>query len=196
MKIFSASTSLQANTFMLLLLFASFIKLNLASSGNSVEIVINQCDEKISNQLCGSLLLDNNLGNRDSLSIKAQSANEKTIQPNSPSESTNQESLNYFILQLPTINTSISDLVKPLTSITLNQFHIFIRPTLYGLCILWFSWLLIYFDSKVPGVYPPSPISPSKHKKTSGHTFHLNYAIVLINGLMTFCLTLWQQLAN
>ena len=49
-------------------------------------------------------------------------------------------------------------------SLSFKKLYIFVWPSLYGLFIVWFSWLLIYFDSKVPGVCPPSPISPTKHR--------------------------------
>jgi len=171
MKFFSVSAVFRANTFVLLLLLTILINPHPATS-------------------------DTNLENGDAQTL--QSANERINEPRSSSgnqpnqEQTNQEFLNAFILQLSTMNTNM---VKCLTNFTLKEFHILIRPSLYGIFILWFSWLLIYFDSKIPGVYPPSPISPKKHRNVSGHTFHLNYAIGLINGLMTFCLILWQQLS-
>lgn len=46
----------------------------------------------------------------------------------------------------------------------LQKLSVFILPALYGLLMVLFSWLLVYYDSKVPGVYPPTPISPKKHR--------------------------------
>jgi len=67
-------------------------------------------------------------------------------------------------------------------------------PVINGLTVIIFSWIIMYFDSKIPGVYPPSPISPKKHRISSGHTFHLGYTIGLLNGLIAFSMTLWQQI--
>jgi len=86
--------------------------------------------------------------------------------------------------------------IQKLVNVELKNFYFLVRPSLYGFFIVWFSWLLIYFDSKVPGVYPPSPVSPKKNRNMSGHTFHLNYAIGLVNGFITFALILWQQTSN
>ena len=37
-------------------------------------------------------------------------------------------------------------------------------PVLCGLLTTYFTWLIVYLDSNVPGVQPPSPLSPSKYK--------------------------------
>ncbi|GFU24527.1 uncharacterized protein NPIL_163881 [Nephila pilipes] len=57
-----------------------------------------------------------------------------------------------------------------------------IKSILGGLLLVYFSWEIIYFDSIVPGIQPASPLSPSNIKSVSGHTFHMNYALALING--------------
>ncbi|XP_018319060.1 uncharacterized protein LOC108732645 [Agrilus planipennis] len=59
-------------------------------------------------------------------------------------------------------------------------------PAICGLATTWFTWLIVYLDSRVPGVQPPSPLSPSKYKLQSGHTFHLNYLFAVIVGIFVF----------
>jgi len=68
------------------------------------------------------------------------------------------------------------------------------RPALWGLLVLAFSWIIMHYDSKIPGVYPPSPLTPKKYREASGHTFHLGYAVALLNGFVAFVLSLWQQI--
>ena len=46
----------------------------------------------------------------------------------------------------------------------LKQLSILILHSLYGLLMVVFSWLLVYYDSKIPGVFPPTPVSPKKHR--------------------------------
>ncbi|GFY43150.1 uncharacterized protein TNIN_186441 [Trichonephila inaurata madagascariensis] len=58
-----------------------------------------------------------------------------------------------------------------------------VKSVLGGLLLVYFSWEIIYFDSIVPGIQPASPLSPSNIKSVSGHTFHMNYALALINGI-------------
>ncbi|KAK2144374.1 hypothetical protein LSH36_763g00014 [Paralvinella palmiformis] len=59
-----------------------------------------------------------------------------------------------------------------------------------------FSWMIIYFDSLKPGRIPPSPLSPSKYRKKSGHTFHLNYVMSFICGFVVFAYYLWLSSDN
>ena len=46
----------------------------------------------------------------------------------------------------------------------LMKLSVFLWPVINGTAIVAFSWLIIYFDSKVPGIYPPTPLSPLKHR--------------------------------
>lgn len=37
-------------------------------------------------------------------------------------------------------------------------------PILCGIMSSYFTWIMVYLDSNVPGVHPPSPLSPKKYK--------------------------------
>ena len=62
------------------------------------------------------------------------------------------------------LQSSAAILTSYLHSCFLKQLHTLVLPSLYGCSMVLFSWLLVYFDSKVPGVYPPTPVSPKKHR--------------------------------
>ncbi|RZC34749.1 ankyrin repeat and zinc finger domain-containing protein 1 [Asbolus verrucosus] len=57
-------------------------------------------------------------------------------------------------------------------------------PALCGVLTTYFTWIMVYLDSQVPGVQPPSPFSPSKYKARSGHSFHLNYVFAVLMGVL------------
>ncbi|XP_056641759.1 ADP-ribosylation factor-like protein 6-interacting protein 6 [Diorhabda sublineata] len=57
-------------------------------------------------------------------------------------------------------------------------------PILGGVLSSYFTWIMVYLDSAVPGVQPPSPLSPKKYKEQSGHTFHLNYVFAIVVGFL------------
>ncbi|XP_054288768.1 ADP-ribosylation factor-like protein 6-interacting protein 6 [Macrosteles quadrilineatus] len=44
------------------------------------------------------------------------------------------------------------------------------------------TWHLMYFDSAVPGINPPTPLSPSKYRMVSGANFHLNFIFAIAIG--------------
>ncbi|XP_050309570.1 ADP-ribosylation factor-like protein 6-interacting protein 6 [Anthonomus grandis grandis] len=58
-------------------------------------------------------------------------------------------------------------------------------PLFCGLMISYFTWMCVYLDSNVPGVSPPSPMSPERYRVQSGHTFHLNYVFAIFMGILT-----------
>ncbi|XP_022906557.2 ADP-ribosylation factor-like protein 6-interacting protein 6 [Onthophagus taurus] len=66
-------------------------------------------------------------------------------------------------------------------------------PILCGLLTTYFTGIIVFLDSDVPGVQPPSPFSPSKYRKASGHTFHSNYAFALLIGITVTCYMYWRQ---
>lgn len=47
---------------------------------------------------------------------------------------------------------------------TALRYSKFWLPVLCGTLATWFTWLMVYLDSNIPGVQPPSPLSPSRYK--------------------------------
>lgn len=60
-------------------------------------------------------------------------------------------------------------------------------PFLTGLVITYVTWVIIYYDSKVPGVQPPSPFNASN---TSGRRWHSCYIAAVANGVIFFIILL------
>ncbi|XP_017784990.1 PREDICTED: uncharacterized protein LOC108568424 [Nicrophorus vespilloides] len=56
-------------------------------------------------------------------------------------------------------------------------------PLVCGFIATYITWVMVYLDSDVPGVQPPSPLSPTTIKMQSGHTFHLNYVFAVLIGI-------------
>lgn len=75
----------------------------------------------------------------------------------------------------------------PLTAIL---YPLLVSLLLGVLCIV-LSWMITFSDSLEPGSNPPSPISPQKFRKRSGHTFHSNYVVCIANGVIVFAVSLW-----
>lgn len=54
-----------------------------------------------------------------------------------------------------------------------------------------FSWTVTYFDSFEPGMFPPTPLSPARFKKLTGHSFHMGYSIAILNGVVAALTVAW-----
>ncbi|EFA08599.2 ADP-ribosylation factor-like protein 6-interacting protein 6 [Tribolium castaneum] len=67
-------------------------------------------------------------------------------------------------------------------------------PAVCGVLTTYFTWLMVYLDSDVPGVQPPSPLSPNKYKARSGHSLHLNYVFALIMGISVAFYMYWRNI--
>jgi hypothetical protein len=65
-------------------------------------------------------------------------------------------------------------------------------PALCGVLTTYFTWMMVYLDSHVPGVQPPSPFSPNKYKTRSGHFFHLNYVFAVLMGVLVAAYMYWR----
>ncbi|CAH0564010.1 unnamed protein product [Brassicogethes aeneus] len=65
-------------------------------------------------------------------------------------------------------------------------------PILCGFLTTYFTWSMVYLDSNVPGIQPPSPLSPSKYRVQSGHSFHLNYVFAIAVGFLVTSYMYWN----
>ncbi|KAM7105487.1 ADP-ribosylation factor-like protein 6-interacting protein 6 isoform 1-T1 [Molossus nigricans] len=54
-----------------------------------------------------------------------------------------------------------------------------------------FSWTVTYFDSFEPGMFPPTPLSPARFKKLTGHSFHMGYSMAILNGIVAAVTVAW-----
>ncbi|XP_050067750.1 uncharacterized protein LOC126556532 [Anopheles maculipalpis] len=67
----------------------------------------------------------------------------------------------------------------------------------FGLLLSSFTWYIIYLDSSIPGVNPPTPFSASKKRYRGGPSsskerrFHLPYIMALLSGVVGFLLVLF-----
>uniref|UniRef100_A0A7M4FW96 ARF like GTPase 6 interacting protein 6 n=1 Tax=Crocodylus porosus TaxID=8502 RepID=A0A7M4FW96_CROPO len=60
-----------------------------------------------------------------------------------------------------------------------------------GLSCCSFSWTVTYFDSFEPGMFPPTPLSPARFKRLTGHSFHIGYSMAILNGIMAALTVVW-----
>ncbi|XP_015524855.1 uncharacterized protein [Neodiprion pinetum] len=64
---------------------------------------------------------------------------------------------------------------------------LWIRATLSGLAMMGFTWYIVYKDSSVPGVNPPSPLSLLKKSgQSSRYSMQVNYFVGVLNGILIF----------
>ncbi|XP_015675801.1 ADP-ribosylation factor-like protein 6-interacting protein 6 isoform X1 [Protobothrops mucrosquamatus] len=63
-----------------------------------------------------------------------------------------------------------------------------------GLSCCSFSWTVIYFDSFEPGMFPPTPLSPARFKRLTGHSFHMGYSMAILNGIVAAFTIAWYLL--
>lgn len=85
-------------------------------------------------------------------------------------------------------------MMKHAWTITIRYSNLWL-PVLCGALATYFTWCVVYLDSSEPGVQPPSPFSPTKYKKQSGHTFHLNYVFAVLIGLFIASYMMWRGIS-
>ncbi|KAG8125053.1 hypothetical protein E2320_020337 [Naja naja] len=51
---------------------------------------------------------------------------------------------------------------------------------------------VIYFDSFEPGMFPPTPLSPARFKRLTGHSFHMGYSMAILNGIVAAFTIAWR----
>ncbi|XP_061081626.1 ADP-ribosylation factor-like protein 6-interacting protein 6 [Conger conger] len=73
----------------------------------------------------------------------------------------------------------------------LGFWSLLILSTVAGVSCCSFSWTLTYFDSFEPGMFPPTPLSPARHRKMTGHSFHIGYSMAILNGLVAALTVVW-----
>ncbi|XP_076235612.1 uncharacterized protein LOC143180005 [Calliopsis andreniformis] len=60
------------------------------------------------------------------------------------------------------------------------------RAAICGFLMMGFTWFIIYKDSSIPGINPPSPFSPSKQQFPKATRVQINYLIGILNGILLF----------
>lgn len=86
-----------------------------------------------------------------------------------------------------TIETQVVTLYSILTELNFTNI---IACGLIGALVTVFSWMIVYLDSDIPGVNPPTPLSPRKNR--TGYQLHasnqysLGYLMTIINGFAVF----------
>ncbi|KAI4880665.1 hypothetical protein NFI96_013453 [Prochilodus magdalenae] len=73
----------------------------------------------------------------------------------------------------------------------LGFWSMLVLSSLAGVLCCSFSWTLTYFDSFEPGMFPPTPLSPAKLRKMTGHSFHMGYSMAILNGIVAALTVIW-----
>ncbi|KAG9471791.1 hypothetical protein GDO78_022747, partial [Eleutherodactylus coqui] len=94
----------------------------------------------------------------------------------------------YIVIQDMQIAKVNEDGVK--TSL-LGFWSLLVLSLFAGLSCCSFSWTVTYFDSFEPGMFPPTPLSPARFKRMTGHSFHMGYTMAILNGIVAALTVLW-----
>ncbi|MBN3323984.1 AR6P6 protein, partial [Atractosteus spatula] len=73
----------------------------------------------------------------------------------------------------------------------LGFWSLLILSVIAGISCCSFSWTLTYFDSFEPGMFPPTPLSPARYRKLTGHSFHMGYSMAILNGIVAALTVIW-----
>ncbi|XP_043255306.1 uncharacterized protein LOC122399041 [Colletes gigas] len=71
-------------------------------------------------------------------------------------------------------------------SLVFKPYGWLIKAAMSGLIMMSFTWFIIYKDSSVPGINPPSPFSPSNKGFARASGIQMNYLVGLLNGILIF----------
>ncbi|XP_017788649.1 PREDICTED: uncharacterized protein LOC108571171 [Habropoda laboriosa] len=84
------------------------------------------------------------------------------------------------------VNISQYDGVVSVMTLFFKTFGWLIRAAVSGLIMMGYTWFIIYKDSSVPGINPPSPFNPSKQRFSKTSRVQMNYLIGILNGILIF----------
>uniref|UniRef100_A0A670IM09 ARF like GTPase 6 interacting protein 6 n=1 Tax=Podarcis muralis TaxID=64176 RepID=A0A670IM09_PODMU len=73
----------------------------------------------------------------------------------------------------------------------LGFWSLLVLSLMSGLSCCSFSWTVTYFDSFEPGMFPPTPLSPARFKRMTGHSFHMGYSMAILNGIVAALALVW-----
>uniref|UniRef100_A0A8D0GHB9 ARF like GTPase 6 interacting protein 6 n=1 Tax=Sphenodon punctatus TaxID=8508 RepID=A0A8D0GHB9_SPHPU len=73
----------------------------------------------------------------------------------------------------------------------LGFWSLLVLALMTGLSCCSFSWTVTYFDSFEPGMFPPTPLSPARFKRLTGHSFHMGYSMAILNGIVAALTIVW-----
>lgn len=88
-----------------------------------------------------------------------------------------------------TASAQVANFASKVSEVKINLTNI-VACGLIGTVVTVFSWIIVYLDSDVPGVNPPTPYSPRKNK--TGYQMHvkqqysLGYLMTILNGFAVF----------
>lgn len=78
------------------------------------------------------------------------------------------------------------DVVVNVMTLFCKTYGWLIRAALCSLIMMGFTWFIIYKDSSIPGINPPSPFSPSKPRYSQASGGQINYLFGVLNGILIF----------
>ncbi|XP_076165704.1 uncharacterized protein LOC143145827 [Ptiloglossa arizonensis] len=84
------------------------------------------------------------------------------------------------------VNISRYDDVVSVITLFFKTYGWLIRAAISGLIMMSFTWFIIYKDSSIPGINPPSPFSSSKQRFSRTSGVQMNYLVGVLNGILIF----------
>lgn len=84
------------------------------------------------------------------------------------------------------VNISQYDGVVSVMTLFFKTYGWLMRAVVCGLIMMGFTWFIIYKDSSIPGINPPSPFNPYKHRFSKTTGLQMNYLVGILNGILIF----------